>query len=491
MMSLRWRFFGAFVLIIVLVVSLSVGVGYYMARAQLDGFVAELGRVEANSLVQNLSRAYTSSGDWSTLEIVLYEAGYLYDEEMEHDAFGEHEWESGEDGSEFFHIDRIRVVIVDVQEIVIQDNFSELEPGEVAPELGGQRTTVVDLRTDQPVGYAFVDVNREFLATESLGFLRELLFGSVIGGPLVAAIALLLAAWLSRRITAPVTALTRATQAIAQHGDSALLPVTSSDELGQMNVAFNQMTAALQTQRDLRQRLINDVSHELNTPLSFIRLEATGLRDGLQPPTRAADNIIQEVSVLSDLMHDLSWLAETDSGELRLTAEPYSIHQLLTSEVERWQPQAQAHQIALLLEPLPELPMLNLDRMRMSQAIGNIVHNALQHTEADGSVTVAVSQYAGRTVEISVTDDGVGIDSADLPHVFNRFYRTDQSRSRVTGGTGLGLAIARAIIEAHNGTIAITSDGLDQGATVRFNLPPEQMIPNHDPRAVFSVGFSA
>lgn len=467
MMSLRWRFLGAFILIIVLTVLLSASVGYYTTRGRLGAFIAELSSDEANNLAQNLSQEYTLADGWETLEKALLEAGYFYDEEL-----AEERSEEVEEGTfELFHRDPIRVVIVDVEGHVVQDNFSELVRGEVAPELDGQRATIFDLRTRQPVGLAYVDVNREFLAAESHGFLQGMLYTTTIGGLLTAAIALLLAAWLSRRITAPVTALTQATQAIAQHGDTTLLPVTSSDELGQMSAAFNQMTTALQTQRDLRKRLINDVSHELNTPLSFIRLEATGLRDGLQTPTRAADNIIQEVDMLRNLVRDLNWLAGTDSGELRITVEPCSIHQLLTTEVERWQPQAQAHQIALSLQPLPELPMLNLDRMRMSQVLGIVIHNALQHTEAGGRVTVAATMEMGRGVGISVTDDGVGIDSADLPHIFDRLYRTDQSRSRGIYGTGLGLAIARSIIEAHNGTIVVTSDGIGRGSTVRFDLP--------------------
>ena len=475
-MSIRWRFLGAFILIIALAVSLSVAVGYLTTQGLLDGFVSELSREDANNLAQNLSHAYTSADGWRLVDVALSEAGYLYNNEgLEHggEKGGEHGHEKGaeREGEDVFHIDRIRVVIVDVEGTVVQDNFSELASGAVAPDLDGQRTTIVDLRTNQPVGYAYVDVNGEFLATESLGFLRGLLYRSAIGGLLIALIAFWLAVWLSRRITAPVTALTQATQAIAQHGETAPLPVTTSDELGQMSAAFNQMTSALQTQRDLRKRLINDVSHELNTPLSVIQLEAHGLRKGLQTPTRAADNIIQEVNRLRNLVRDLNWLAETDSGEQRITVEPCSISQLLVTEVKRWQPQAQAHQITLSLQPLPELPTLNLDQMRMSQALGNLVRNALQHTEAGGRVTVAATMEIGKSVRISVTDDGVGIDSSDLPHIFNRFYRTDQSRARGTGGTGLGLAIVRAIIKAHKGKIAVTSDGLGQGTTVWFDLP--------------------
>lgn len=381
--------------------------------------------------------------------------------------------EGEEAGAKVFYIDRIRVVIVDSEGMVVQDNFSLRASREVAPDLDGQSTTIVDLRTNQPVGYAYVDVNRQFLTTESHGFLRGLLTSSAIGGLLIAAIALLLAAWLAKRITAPVTALTQATQAIARHGDTTLIPVTSSDELGlgQMSAAFNQMTTTLQTQRSLRRRLINDVAHELNTPLSIIQLEAHGLRKGLQTPTRAAGQIIQEVNMLHNLVRDLNWLAETDSGEQRITVKPYSIYQLLTAEVARWQPQAQTRQIALSLQLLSELPKLTLDPMRMGQALGNVINNAFQHTGAGGQITLAATMETGKGLEISVTDDGAGIELADLPHICNRFYRTDQSRNRRTGGMGLGLDIARAIIEAHNGVIAVTSDGLEQGTAVRFDLP--------------------
>ena len=470
-MSLRWRLLGAFVLLILLVVSLSLGVGYYTTQAQLDTFIGELSSDEANDLARRLSQAYTSSNGWETLEAALSESGYLFARGAEQERAEEAEQKS----SELFHIesgrDPIRVVITDVDGYVLQDNFSELDRGEAAPELGGQRVGISDLRTRQSVGYAYVDVNREFWATESHGFLRNLLYTTAIGGLLTVALALLLAFWLSRRITAPVTALTHAAQSIAQRSDTALLPVTSSDELGQMSAAFNRMTTDLQMQRDLRQRLLNDISHELNTPLSVIRLEAHGLRQGLQTPAQATGQIIHEVDMLHNLVRDLNWLAETESDELRLSIEPYSIHQLLIAEVERWQPQAKIRQVTLSLQLPPELPTLDLDRMRMSQALGNVIHNALQHTEAGGRVTVAATMEKGGVVEISVTDDGAGIDAADLPHIFNRLYRADQSRNRRTGGMGLGLTIARAIVEAHSGTIAVTSKGLGQGTTVRFALP--------------------
>ena len=465
-MSLRWRIMGSTVLVVVLTVLASVSVGYYATQSRLGVLVDRIGDDAAVRLAQNLSREYTAAGGWETVDRVLSETGYIYDGVREKERHVGSERES----SELFHRDPIRVVIVGSDGRVVRDNLSELLPGTAATDLGGHRETVFDLTTDQPVGHVYVDVNNEFLATESHGFLNTLLYITVIGGMLTAGVAILLAVWLSKRITAPVTALTEATQAIAQ-GGTTRLPITSSDELGKMSVAFNRMISTLETQRDLRKRLINDVSHELNTPLSVIQLEAKGLRDGLQTPESASDHIIQEVDRLRGLVTDLNSLAETDYGELRLTLEAGSIYELLTTEVDRWQPQAQARQVELSLEVSADLPDMDFDRMHMSQALGNVVSNAIHCTEAGGNIVLRAGLESDEAVAISITDDGIGIHAADLPHVFDRFYRTDQSRSRGIGGTGLGLSITRAIVEAHGSTITVASDGLGQGVTVIIRLP--------------------
>jgi two-component system sensor histidine kinase BaeS len=254
--------------------------------------------------------------------------------------------------------------------------------------------------------------------------------------------------------------------------------VKSSDELGQMSASFNQMMTALQTQQDLRKRLIDDVAHELNTPLSVIRLEAKGLRDEIQTPADAADHIIEEVDTLRDLVHDLNWLAETDSGALQLKMASHSLGRLLTTEVERWQLQAQVADVKLALLPLPpDLPSIQLDAVRMSQALGNLIQNGLQHTPAGGRVTVRCRVEDGwvetaRTefVEVAVCDTGSGIAAEELPFVFERFFRTDPSRQRDTGGRGLGLSIVKQIIETHQGQVWAESE-LGEGSCFRFRLP--------------------
>ena len=468
-MSLRWRIMGATVFVVVLTVLISVGVGYYATQSRLGVFVNQIGDDEAAQLSRNLSREYTAAGGWDTVDRTLSQAGYIYDGVPERDG-------SEEGKGEHFgvsHQDQVRVVIIGLDGRVVQDNLSELSPEDAAPKLEGRREAVFDLAADQPVGHVYVDVNHEFLSSESHGLLNTLLYITLIGGTLTVGVAILLAAWLSKRITAPVAALTEATQAIAQ-GDTARLPVTSSDELGRMSAAFNKMTSTLETQRELRRRLINDVSHELNTPLSVILLEAKGLRDGLQTAESASDHIIEEVDRLRGLVTDLNWLAETDHGELRLALETSSVNELLTAELDRWQLQCRAQQVELSSQVSDDLPDVDIDRMRISQALGNVVSNAIHCTEAGGNIEIRVGLEGDETLAISVTDNGIGIDAADLPHIFDRFYRTDQSRSRGIGGTGLGLAITRAIVEAHGGTIAVASEGPGQGTAVTFRLPLNQ-----------------
>lgn len=465
-MSLRKQITAATILVVILTVLISSVVAYLATESRLGVFVDQISDDEASRLAHGLGRAYTEAGGWQTADAVLAEAGYAYAETVQRE-----QSESGEENHiEVFHQDPVRVVIVDNDGSVVLDNFAQLAPGSSASNLAGDRKPVLTAASNQTIGHVYVDVNQERLSSESHGFLSTLLYIILIGGLITAGIAILFAVWLSRRITAPVRALTEATQAVAK-GDATRLQVTTSDELGQMGEAFNQMSSTLETQRALRRQLVNDVSHELNTPLSVIQLEAAGLRDGLQLPDDASEHIIQEVERLRGLVTDLDWLAETDRGELQLNLEARPLEELLSAEVERWQPQAQARQVRLSLQTPAELPDIEVDRGRFSQALGNVLGNAIKSVEAGGNVLVGAQMKSKTAVTMTVFDDGIGIDAQDLPHVFDRFYRTRQARHQGIRGTGLGLAITRAIVEAHGGSVEATSQGPGQGATVSIHWP--------------------
>jgi signal transduction histidine kinase len=237
-----------------------------------------------------------------------------------------------------------------------------------------------------------------------------------------------------------------------------------------MSASFNQMISSLQTQRDLRKNLVDDIAHELNTPLSVIRLEAKGLRDQITSPNHAADQIIEEVDRLSSLVYDLNLLAETDSDAFRLNLEAQAIDQTLEAEVERWQLRAQLADIKLELLPLPsDLPTIRIDAVRLSQVLGNLIKNGLQYTSVGGRVTVRCS-LEKKSVVVSVCDTGSGIAPEDLPHVFERFYRADSSHQNGKGGQGLGLSIVKQIMEAHNGEVWAESE-IGNGSCFYFRLP--------------------
>jgi signal transduction histidine kinase len=466
MMSIRWRILGAFILVIIFTVLLSTGFEYWTAVEKLNDYSI---KIRTEDLAQLLSRAYTADKGWDKLEGTLIRAGVIFDPAKVQEA--------EEAGIDLYERIPWRVVVTDAGGNILEDSYSHLAQGDAEPQLEGEPSRITNLETGEFVGTVTIYINRDFIQKESREFLISILYPKVIQGLITVIIAALLAVWLSRRITAPVVALTHATQAIVQDCDSQPLPVNSSNELGQMSASFNQMMISMGIQRDLRKRLITDVAHEFNTPLSVIRLEAKGLLDEIKPPTDAADQIIDEVDTLSNLVYDLNWLAETDSGALRLKMASHSIGQLLTTEVERWQLQAQVADVELLLSLPSDLPAIHMDAVRMNQALGNLIENALQHTQAGGWVKVECQVKDGwvetaRTefVEVSVCDTGSGIPAEDLPFVFERFYRADPSRQRSKGRHGLGLSIVKQIAEAHQGQVWAESEP-GKGSCFYFRLP--------------------
>jgi len=458
-MSIRWRIFGAFLLVILLTVVISTGFDYWAGAKELTDFST---KIRTEDLADVLSRQYTDDQGWEHLEDIL----------MRYGAKIEHEKLSAADAENIDLTKWIpwRVVVKDIDGTILADTFEGLDQITANLQMEGEPVIIWDLYTREEVGTVTIAINEDYVTAESRKFLISILYPKLLQGLVTAIIAMVLGVWLSRRITAPVIALTEATQAIAQSGEPHLLPVKSSDELGQMSASFNQMITSLETQRELRKRLIDDVAHELSTPLSVIRLEAKGLKDEIKPPKDVADQIIGEVDLLSNLVYDLNWLAETDSGALRLEMGTHEYGQLLMHEIERWQLPAQVAEIELELQSPPaDLPSIQMDATRISQALGNLIENTLQHTPQGGRVKIQCELDEDSLVT-SVCDTGAGIPADDLPHIFERFYRADSSRQKVTGGYGLGLAIVKQIIEAHQGEVWVESE-LGQGSCFYFRLP--------------------
>ena len=283
-------------------------------------------------------------------------------------------------------------------------------------------------------------------------FLASAKRSALLGGGIASGIALLLSAFLISQVLSPLRLLSRATERIA-HGDlTQRVTLKARDEFGQLGSSFNRMIDNLRRSETIRQTMTADIAHELRTPVTIIQGNLEAILDGVYQPTpETIAPIYEETLHLGRLIDDLRDLALAEAGELRLNKEPTDLVALVNQVTEmvssslEWGPK-------LHVKVDHSLPKVTLDPKRIRQVMANILSNALRHTPATGEIWVEILQEGGE-VELRVTDSGPGIPPEDLPHLFERFYRGDQARSRSGGGSGLGLAIAKQWVEAHGGRI--------------------------------------
>src|SRR5687768_15289341 len=278
---------------------------------------------------------------------------------------------------------------------------------------------------------------------------------TLLDGALMAAIiALLLGVFLSRTLTRPIRELTRATQAVSEGDLSQQVPVRSNDELGELAIAFNKMSAELSLSINSRKQMTADIAHELRTPLSLILGHAEAVHDGVLPPTQENFEIIREEATrLEHLINDLRILSLADAGELTINLQTVEPQRLLQDVASTYQYQAQRKNIALELNIASPLPTIEVDPGRMTQVLTNILDNALWYTPEGGKIVLSAQEVQDQ-IEITVQDNGPGLKAEDMERIFERFYRTDSSRQREDGGSGLGLAIAKSIVHAHGGQLS-------------------------------------
>ncbi|MFF4546913.1 sensor histidine kinase [Streptomyces sp. NPDC001435] len=284
---------------------------------------------------------------------------------------------------------------------------------------------------------------------------------------LVLAVTVAVTAVVATRLVRPLRALTVAAQQPPELHVRAR--VRTRDETGLLAAAFNDLTERRERLEAQRRAMVSDIAHELRSPLTNIRgwLEVT--RDGLVDPDPALLGALhEEALVLQRIIDDLQDLAAVDAGTLRLHREPVRAAELLDQVAAAHRVAADAAGVTLRTGTDGD-PWLDADPVRMRQALGNLVSNALRHTPAEGTVTLAARRDGDRVV-FTVTDTGTGIAPEELPHVFDRFWRAEKSRSRRTGGSGLGLPIVRHLVAAHGGTAEAAGEP-GKGAEFTLRLP--------------------
>ncbi len=278
--------------------------------------------------------------------------------------------------------------------------------------------------------------------------------------------------YFTRRVQNSVAAVAVSAAAIAEgrHGSRVPSPALGA-EFDQLAATVNHLARRLEAVEATRRRMLADLAHEMRTPLATIdaHLEAVedGLRD-LDEPTMAV--LRSSTQRLGRLAQDMTAVSKAEEGQLQLNCQPTSPASLVAAAAAAAGEAFQAKGVRLRVATVTT-PQISADPERMAQVLGNLLENALRHTPAGGSVTLATACPDRHWVQISVTDTGEGIEPEALPHVFDRFYRADLARTRGRGGSGIGLTISRALVEAHGGGISARSDGTGTGATFTVRVP--------------------
>ncbi|HEY72168.1 MAG TPA: HAMP domain-containing histidine kinase [Thermoflexia bacterium] len=282
-----------------------------------------------------------------------------------------------------------------------------------------------------------------------------------------------------RDIATPLADVMAAADGVAEGDLSVRVPAPEHGprEFGRLAESFNRMTEELERADQRRRNLTADVAHELRTPLHIIQGNLEGILDDVYEPTpEHVAATLDETRLLARLVDDLRTLSLAEAGQLPLMWEAVDVAELLADLSTSFSGQAEAAGIDLRIEIEGHLPTITGDAGRLDQVLGNLTANALRHTPSGGSITLRAQPLEGG-VRILVRDTGDGIPAEDLPYVFDRFWRGDRARARISAhaggtGSGLGLAIARQLVHAHGGAIRVESE-LGQGTTFTVELPAD------------------
>jgi two-component system sensor histidine kinase BaeS len=288
---------------------------------------------------------------------------------------------------------------------------------------------------------------------------------AALAAVLLAALAASLLA--SRQVLHPVRRLTTATEQMARGELSTRVEIAGRDEVAMLARSFNGMAQALADAEEQRRRMVDDIAHELRTPLTNIRGYLEAGQDGVMPRDDEWNaSLLEETTLLQHVVDDLQTLAQADAGRLTVRKDTTDLAGTVDLAIQALT--AYAASRGIRIERTGTVATAPHDRMRLRQVVGNLLTNAIRHAPSASVVTVDIA--GGDPVTVTVRDHGSGIAPQHLPHVFERFYRADPSRTRDTGGSGLGLAIVDQLVRAHGGMVT-ASNAPEGGAVFRVDLP--------------------
>jgi len=282
-------------------------------------------------------------------------------------------------------------------------------------------------------------------------------------------LAVVLSFAMMRRVLAPLTRMTAISREIAEGNFAVRVPTVTKDEVGQLAHAFNRMSESLEQIEKLRRTLMIDVAHELRTPLTNIRGYLEALTDKVLPPSSETFCLLQDETLrLVQLVEDVLQLAKADASRGNLHLEPVDLKKAIKISLKTFSPALIQKSVTVKLHAPKGIVKVPADRNRITRVLRNLTENAARYTPEKGMLNIRIETDSQR-VRIGYMNNGGELTAADLPHLFERFFRGEKSRSRQHGGAGIGLAIVKELVEAHDGKVG--AELMNGRIRIWFELP--------------------
>jgi signal transduction histidine kinase len=454
---MRLRIILSFVLIALVSVGSVLVIARQTVQREVRAYMFRGGMSGVEGLVTNLENYYQENGSWDGADQLFASSSQMFGNRR---GFGS--IMGGMMNQRLRLADSKGNLIIDTEPAGSTESLTKNETQMAIPlQVGGET-----------VGYLLPEGGMNFNPGDDDALLNRLSRAGYIAAGVAIGFSLLLALILSTRLIRPVRDLTQAATSLSEGDLTRRVEVHGEDELATLGKTFNQMAAALEKSEETRQAMTADIAHELRTPLAIQRAHVEALQDGVYPATgENLQPVLEQNILLTRLVEDLRTLAEADSGHLQLEKIPTDFPALVERILDRFRPQADDRAIELQFSSRGDCRPVHLDPGRMEQILGNLISNAMRYTPDGGWIKINLECLQNQAL-LKIRDSGPGIPEESLPHVFERFYRADQGRSRMEGGTGLGLAIARQLTEAHGGALKATNHP-DGGALFSLSLPYE------------------
>ncbi|HOQ69667.1 MAG TPA: ATP-binding protein [Anaerolineaceae bacterium] len=449
--SLQQKMILAFSVVVIVSIGGVVIFANLDSQRQVNRYLTRGGQYGVMELVEALEDYYEYKGTWSMVGEVA-------------DAYSQRH------GRKNAHGKASELTLTDQNHFIVWSNAGQVKGEKLTGEMTSRSLEIHS--GGQTVGYLVVENGVLQTPDDIAPFVNRLRRAIFLAGGFAILLAIGLAVLVSKYLLEPIKAITSASTQLSTGDFSTRVDIKGNDEIATLAKTFNQLARNLELAEERKQSLTADAAHELRTPIAVQKAQLEGMLDGVLPLTQKNVLIaLQQTNFLSRLVEDLRLLAMADAGEVRLEMRILNIVNLVQQVVAGFQAQAalEGTNLVTVFRPDGEELWIHTDVDRVSQILQNLISNALRYGQKGGRILISTRKESAKLV-ISVQDDGSGIPSTALPHLFERFYRHERARTRENGGSGLGLAISKKLALLLGGDLS-GANSPEGGAVFSLELP--------------------